>query len=142
MKLLRLGRNINFHVEATGYDVLHFQWQKDNKDIDINEPRFSSEENNGASTLHIQCVKKSDEGHYKCIVKNAFEESGKPSSEAELRICKSVVFILLAAYSLSKFLFFLKGYPIHITQNPENHSVTTGANSGKPSCEAVCKFGN
>ena len=86
------GAHINFHVEATGYDVLQFQWQKDGKDIDINEPRFSSEETNGASTLQIQCVKKRDKGYYRCIVKNAFEESGKPSSDAELRVCKSVVF--------------------------------------------------
>ena len=86
------GANINFHVEATGYDVLQFQWQKNDEDIDINDPRFSSEKTNGASTLHIQRVKKSDEGHYKCIVKNASEESGKPSLEAELRVCKSVVF--------------------------------------------------
>ena len=83
------GANINFHVEATGYDVLHFQWQKDGKDIDINDPWFSLEETEGASTLHIQHVKKNDAGYYKCIVKNAFEESGKPSSEAELRVCKS-----------------------------------------------------
>ena len=87
------GANINFHVEATGYDVLQFQWQKDEKGIDINDPRFSSEENNGASTLHIQCVKKSDEGQYRCIVKNAFEESGKPSREAKLTVRKFVVFI-------------------------------------------------
>ena len=86
------GTNINFHVEATGYDVLHFQWQKDDQDVDINEPRFSSEETNGASTLHIQRVKSSDEGYYRCIVKNAFEKCGKPSSEAELRVCKSIVF--------------------------------------------------
>ena len=86
------GANINFHVEATGYDVLHFQWQKDGKDIDINDPRFSSEESEGASTLHVQCLKKRDEGYYRCVVKNAFEESVKFSSEAELRVCKSVLF--------------------------------------------------
>ena len=90
------GANINFHVEATGYDVLHFQWQKDGKDIDINDPRFSPEETEGASTLHIRCVKKRDEGYYRCIVKNAFEESGKPSSEAELSVRKFVFF-----YSIS-----------------------------------------
>ena len=133
--------NINFHVEAIGYDILQFQWQKDDKDIDINEPRFSSEETNGASTLHIQRVKKRDEGYYRCIVKNknASEESGKPSFEAELRVCKSVVFyIVLAGDLLSMFLFFLKGNSLHITQNPENQLVT-GAYSGKPSYEAVCK---
>ena len=94
-KSVTTGAIINFHVEATGYDVLQFQWQKDEKGIDINDPRFSSEEANGASTLHIQHVKKSDEGYYNCLVKNAFEESGKPSREAKLTVCKFVVLFLL-----------------------------------------------
>ena len=53
-------------------------------------------------------------------------------------------FIILAGDLLLKVLFFLKGDPPYITDNPENQSVTTGANSGKPSHEAeltVCKFG-
>ena len=87
------GENINFHVEATGYDVLQFQWQKNDKDIDFNDSRFRSKKTNGGSTLHIWCVEKSDAGCYRCLVKNAFEESGKPSFEAKLRVCKSVVFL-------------------------------------------------
>ena len=82
------GANINFHIEATGYDILQFQWQKDGKDIDIGEPRFSSEKTEGASTLHIQCVKQSDEGRYRCLVKNPVEQSGKSSYEAKLAVCK------------------------------------------------------
>ena len=71
-------------------------------------------------------------------MKNASEESGKPSLEAELRVCKSVVLIVLAGDLLSKLIFFLKGDSLHITQNPENQ-LATGAYSGKPSYEAVCK---
>ena len=98
-----------------GPSPLLLQWQKDGKDIDINEPRFSSKQTNGASTLHIRCVRKSDEGCYKCLVKYAFQKSGKPSSEAELRVCKFVVFvhtILLASYLLSNFLFSLQVLPL------------------------------
>ena len=87
------GANISFRVEAIGDDELQFQWQKDGENIDINERWFSSEQTNGTSTLHIRCVRKSDEGHYKCLVKYAFEKKGKPSSEAELGVCKSVVFL-------------------------------------------------
>ena len=64
----------------------------------MNEPRFSSEQTNGASTLHIWGVRKSDEGCYKCLVKYTFEKSGKPSFEAELGVCKFVVFLLILFY--------------------------------------------
>ena len=80
-------------------------------------------------------------------MKNAFEESGKPSSEAELRVCKSVVlcqYYFISQWFTIKSAIFLTGDPPHITQHPENQSATTGANSGKPSFEAeltVCKFG-
>ena len=53
--------------------------------MDSNEPRFQGDR---TSTLQIRCVEKSDEGHYKCLVKYFFEKSGKPSSEAKLRVCK------------------------------------------------------
>ena len=45
-------------------------------------------------------------------------------------------FTLLDEGSAIKFPIFLTGAPSHITQNPENQSLTTGANSGKPSYEA------
>ena len=61
--------------------------------------------NTHRSTLHIQCVKKSDKGYYRCLVKNAFEESGKLSSEAELGICKSVFFCWWFTIFSSKVIF-------------------------------------
>ena len=81
------GADVTFTVEATG-DELHFQWQKDSQDIDSSDSRFSFHQtDDGTSTLKIQCVKKSDKGHYKCLVKNPVEQRGKSSSEAELRVC-------------------------------------------------------
>ena len=82
------GADVTFQVKATG-DNLLFQWQKDNKNIDdSNECRFSSQQTDSISTLRIHCVKKRDEGHYKCFVKNAVEQT---SHEAELTVCKFVV---------------------------------------------------
>ena len=81
------GEDITFTVEATG-DDLQFQWQKDGEDIDSSEPRFSSLQTDSTSTLRIESVKKSDQGHYSCLVKNPV---GKISSVAELIICKLIV---------------------------------------------------
>ena len=81
------GADITFTAEATG-DELHFQWQKDSQDIDSSDSRLSFNQTDGTSTLKIQCAKKSDKGHYKCLVKNPVNHGGNSSSEAELRICK------------------------------------------------------
>ena len=83
------GADVTFTVEGAG-DELQFQWQKDGADIDTSESRFSFSQTDHSSILQIQCVEKSDEGHYKCLVKNPVEQSGKPSSEAELKVCKYV----------------------------------------------------
>ena len=83
------GADITFTVETTG-DELQFQWQKDGADIGTSESRFSFSQTDHSSTLQIRCLAKSDEGHYKCVVKNPVEQRGKPSSEAELKVCKYV----------------------------------------------------
>ena len=85
------GADVTFHVEATG-DNLRFQWQKDSADIDSNDSRFSSSQTNSTSTLQIEGVEKSYEGHYRCFVKNPVEQSGMPSKVAELEVGKFVVF--------------------------------------------------
>ena len=79
--------DVTFTAEATG-DELHFQWQKDNQDIDSSDSRFSFNQTDGTSTFKIQRVTKSDEGHYKCLVKNPVEQRGNSSSEAELKVCE------------------------------------------------------
>ena len=82
--------DITFIVEATG-DDLQFQWQKDGEDIDSNDCRFSFNQTDysTSSTLQIQCVGKSDKGHYKCLVKSPVKESGRESLHAaELQVCK------------------------------------------------------
>ena len=92
-----LGEDITFHVEATG-DNLQFQWQRDGADIDSNDSWFSSSQTDSTSTLQIQRVQKSDNGHYKCLVKNPVEQSGVPSQEAELSVGKFVVPLLMNLY--------------------------------------------
>ena len=81
------GADTVFRVEAIG-DDLQFQWQKDGIDVESNGSRLRCNRTKNASTLHIQYTKKRDIGHYKCIVRNPIEKSGKPSDEAHLSVCK------------------------------------------------------
>ena len=83
------GADIVFRVEAVG-DDLQFQWQKDGMDIESNESRLRCNQTKNTSTLHIQHTKKSDMGHYRCIVRNPVNENGKSSNEAHLSVCKFV----------------------------------------------------
>ena len=76
-----------FRVEAVG-DDLQFQWQKNGRDIGSNGSQLRCNRTKNASTLHIQYTKKGDMGHYRCIVRNPIEKSGKPSKEAHLSVCK------------------------------------------------------
>ena len=78
-----------FRVEAVG-DDLQFQWQKDDIAIDSNESQLCCNRTRDTSTLHIQHTTKGDKGHYRCIVKNPCQISGKPSLEAYLSVCKFV----------------------------------------------------
>ena len=91
-KSVATGTDVTFTVEATG-DDLHYQWQKDGNDIDSSESRFSSIQTESTSTLRIECVKKSDKGHYNCLVKNLV---GMTSSAAELTVCKLKVPVFIA----------------------------------------------
>ena len=120
------GEEIIFTTEARG-DELYFQWQKDSQHIDSSNSRFSFNQTDGTSALKIQCVKKSDEGYYKCLVKNPVEQQGNSSSEAELRVCEFQGLWFCIIYCLPIPLFSLIVDPPHITRNPENQSVTTGA---------------
>jgi len=91
------GTSLAFTVEATG-DELQFLWQKDDKDIDKNESQLQCSQTDNTSTLHIQHVKKSDQGHYKCLVKNPVEKSEKTSHEAELTVCEFACCLLLCFF--------------------------------------------
>ena len=86
------GADVTFTVEATG-DYLRFQWQKDSENIDSSDSRFSSKQTDSTSILQIKCVKKSDKGHYNCLVKNPV---GMTSSAAELTVCKLKVPVFIA----------------------------------------------
>jgi len=63
-------------------DDLNFQWQKDGMDLH-DDHRIRGTDTN---TLSIQSVQKSDNGGYRCLVKNAV--GSKLSSESELSVCK------------------------------------------------------
>ena len=77
---VQAGAEVTFTIEAAG-DDLTFQWQKNGRDVH-NDSNYSGTDTN---TLSIQQVKKSDEGCYRCFVKN---EVGILSEEAQLRVCK------------------------------------------------------
>ena len=86
------GADAAFRVEAKG-DGLQFQWQKDERDI-IDDDQFNFSTTEGTSMLCIRHVQKSDKGHYRCLIKNPVEKSGKPSKEANLSVCKFVIWLL------------------------------------------------
>ena len=81
------GADIAFIVEATG-DDLQFQWVKDGKIIDRNTSQLQCIHTDNSSTLRIHCVKKSDQGHYECLVTNPVERSVKTSCATELTVCE------------------------------------------------------
>ena len=83
-----------FKIEATG-DELTFQWQKNGSDLHSG----SSYSGINTNTLKIQEVKKSDAGHYRCLVKNRVVRDGKLSKEAKLTVCKfhTVKYIVLSS---------------------------------------------
>ena len=96
------GSPIAFTVEATG-DELQFLWQKDGKEIDKNESRLQCSQTDHTSTLHIQHVKKSNKGHYRCLLKNPIEKSGIKSDVAKLIVREFFVCCLLLFF----FVFLL-----------------------------------
>ena len=85
---------ITFKIEATG-DELTFQWQKNGSDLHSG----SSYSGINTNTLKIQQVKKSDAGHYRCLVKNRVVRDGKLSKETKLSVCKfhTVKYIVLSS---------------------------------------------
>ena len=100
------GTSIAFAVEATG-DELQFLWQKDDKKIDKDESRLQCSQTDNTSTLHIQHVKNSDKGHYRCLVKNTIEKSEKASYEAELTIREYFLCCLLVSLPVLHLFSFL-----------------------------------
>ena len=77
------GAETTFKIEATGDDLI-FQWQKNARDVH-NDINYSGTDTKAFSIRH---VKKSDEGHYRCLVKNEVKKDGILSKEAQLSVCK------------------------------------------------------
>ena len=101
------GADTTFTVEATG-DDLQFQWQKDGIDIDSSEPQLHCNSIGNANTLHIKDTKKSDKGHYRCLVRNPVEKRGMLSAKAIISVCKFVIFLWVLGqfHVIIPFLFF------------------------------------
>ena len=89
-----IGADATFRVEATG-DDLKFQWQKDGIEIDSSEPRFQCKSGRTVSTLDIKDTNKCDKGHYRCLIRNPVEKRGMLSTEANLSVCKSLIFLCI-----------------------------------------------
>ena len=77
------GAETTFKIEATGDDLI-FQWQNNARDVH-NDSNYSGTDTN---TLSIRHVKKSDEGCYRCLVKNEVKRDGEISEEAKLTVCE------------------------------------------------------
>ena len=78
---------VTFQIEATGDDLI-FQWQKNGSDLQGG----SNYSGINTNILKIRQVKKSDAGHYRCLVRNRVVRDGKLSKEAELSVCKFHVY--------------------------------------------------
>ena len=91
------AETVTFKIEATG-DDLTFQWQKNGSDLH-SDSNYSGTDTH---TLKIRHVKKSDAGHYRCLVKNQVEKDGKLSKEAELIVCK---YLYVAVPNRNRILF-------------------------------------
>jgi len=77
------GAEATLKVEAGGDDLI-FQWQKN--DIDVhNDSTYSGTDTN---ILKIEHVKKSEEGYYRCRVKNEVNKDGELSKEAHFTVCE------------------------------------------------------
>ena len=122
------GALIAFTVEAMG-DSLQFQWQKDGKGIDRDKSRLQCSQSDNTSTLCIQQVEKSDQGHYKCLVTNPVEKNGKSSHVAELTV-REFVFVFFLCVVLAVECWLVHGTQIHsltMTDHNLKQLLKTGA---------------
>ena len=83
------GAKTTFTVEAKGDDLI-FQWQKNGSDMH-NDSNYSGTD---ANTLSIRHVKKSDGGCYRCLVRNEVKKDGIHSKEAQLSVCRFILYIV------------------------------------------------
>ena len=77
------GAEATFKIEAIG-DHLTFQWWKNECNLHDN----SNYNGTNTNTLMIQHVRMSNEGDYKCLVKNMVNEEQEFSEEAKLTVCE------------------------------------------------------
>ena len=77
------GTEATLKVKAVG-DDLTFQWQKNGSDLH-NDSTYSGTD---TKTLKIKHVKKSEEGDYRCRVKNKVDKDEELSKEAHFTVCE------------------------------------------------------
>ena len=82
------GAEATFSIKAEG-DHLKYRWQKNGSYV-CND---NTHKGAATNTLTICQVKKSDVGHYKCVVKNKVNKDGEVSKEAQLTVCKFLDFV-------------------------------------------------
>ena len=100
-----IGVNVEFSIEATG-DNVQFQWQKDGIDLSDGDKYRGV----NTDTLGIIAVEGSDEGDYRCLVKN---DVGKVFSDgAHLSFGKSLATAICICNSklYNKILQFFVGF--------------------------------
>ena len=77
------GTEATLKVKAVG-DDLTFQWQKNGSNVH-NDSTYSGTDTN---ILKMKHVKKSEEGDYRCCVKNEVNKDGELSKEAHFTVCE------------------------------------------------------
>ena len=88
------GADVSFHVEATG-DSLHFQWQKNESDLDDGDRCCGIRTNK----LRIIDVEVGDKGRYRCLVKNSV---GKEFSHEAFLIVSKLIILYLVGNALKR----------------------------------------
>ena len=89
LKVVVQGKPAKFTIQATGTDPLSYlwQWKPVEKDNRINEWQSCDAEWSDGATLTIPSVRKSNEGHYHCVVSNC--AGSQTSNSAKLSVGKN-----------------------------------------------------
>ena len=93
-KSVAIGENVAFHVKATG-DDLHFQWQKNQSDLDDGNRCGGIHTNK----LRIIEVEVGDKARYRCLVKNSV---GKEFSHEAFLIVSKLIILYFVGNALKR----------------------------------------
>ena len=85
------GSTVRFTVTATGGGDMTYKWQRDGADL---SPLTEGVSGETTDTLQIANVKKSHEGTYMCIVRNAAGPTSSECAPLTVRKCFYNVFLI------------------------------------------------